>query len=404
MTPEDALNLALNDQTTEETLESMKISIDSHFLQLILSESSPESFDKIFQRWCNVKFLILNSIESVTESKAIKIIGRLKNLGPEILTDLNNSNNLTELSKLPSVDFTYQITKLVTEKCIKLFARSTIDYLLRTQWFGIADDVVTLGCERHDDALLYHSLCRGNVTEEAIVRAIKYVLTLTENSTIVKQVFFALLFGGLKQNGDGVRYNEHNLIHAFKTNLDVDEVEALLDWANVWLVVSKKSNNDEEMDVEVKKFDDGTSAALFMEAINVSKMALSRKNSKQMWWVWNVDEASAERRRSYKAAVELVSILIDSHLSTLLLNDRFHEALPELLGSVHKDNEYLGSVERGLSAAMSLLLDQNGLPFKNGRKAEPKKKQVKEQRKNWRKMVGEINDGVGEYSVEVFNI
>jgi hypothetical protein len=100
----------------------------------------------------------------------------------------------------------------------------------------------------------------------------------------------------------------------------------------------------------------------------------------------------------------LASYLIDGHIATLLLTPSLHPLLEILSNHIQKESRYLNMLETRIKGPMSIFnVPESAVKMKKG-SVDREKAVGKALRKRWKRMVHDVQDGVGKYAIEVFEL
>ncbi|KAJ3191406.1 hypothetical protein HK101_007805 [Irineochytrium annulatum] len=187
--------------------------------------------------------------------------------------------------------------------------------------------------------------------------------------------------------------NDVRMAMAMKKALGVECVESLLKWC---LHVMEK---DRAKHAEVSEAEPGwVSVARELRAQIAHEDPSLRR---QLWWLWK-DDAGDHNAMLFDVAVSLMSLVVDSHLPVLLLTPSLEGLLTKLSGIVSADLKVMSLVERKLKGCLSPFVP--GRIIAKGSTEATEKEGAKEVRTRWKRMVQDVQDGVGKYAVEVFTI
>ncbi|KAI9337962.1 hypothetical protein BDR26DRAFT_863362 [Obelidium mucronatum] len=135
---------------------------------------------------------------------------------------------------------------------------------------------------------------------------------------------------------------------------------------------------------------------------------------RQLWWLWDTPGKKNEYSDAVCQAIDVVNLIIDVHLTTILLTPSLHQLVERLRVCISSDLHMFHMMHRKLTGALSVFEVSESAKNKaaisvtglSGDQKVQKKQEVvgTELRKRWKRMVAQVNDGVGSYAVEVMGI
>ncbi|KAI8814766.1 hypothetical protein BJ742DRAFT_784317 [Cladochytrium replicatum] len=433
-------------EVLDDSLDGIKLdvselsTVDSFYVSKLLESGIKEdAFELLFTQWMNVKMGLMDAhggayVRGTTKKKYKKLHGG--RVGEPLLA----------LSEVPAIELSQPVLSLITRKSFsdpkRFWPSKVLEYLLRSQLiassrFAVnASSLIQMILVRGDLSLLYLAMKNVAEMDEAeLVDVIRYfsfsaepfsqpedgaassestaaVLRwpnpetrrkrfeeVTGESTIVSDLFLSIVFGR--------RRNDMLMTRAMRRGLGIMEIQFLLEWS--LHIFNSLEDSMEDDAAPLSDVNADLSAAL--EGIR----AAQRGASSALWWVWST-EPNAEsipdlRRDLFSAAVDLTTMLIDSHLPTILLTPAIHPVVISLSEHIHSEAKELTGLQRGWASPMALFdTDKSARDakskdedIKSAKKQKPSTEKVLE-RRQWKKMVSNLTDGVGQYAVEVFTI
>ncbi|KAJ3084502.1 hypothetical protein HDU99_000504 [Rhizoclosmatium hyalinum] len=135
---------------------------------------------------------------------------------------------------------------------------------------------------------------------------------------------------------------------------------------------------------------------------------------RQLWWLWDTPGKKNEYSDAVCQAIDVINLIIDVHLTTILLTPSLHELVQRLKACINSDLHVFDMMQRKLNGCLSAFELSEVAKNKaaasvaglSGDQKIAKKQEVvgTELRKRWKRMVAQVNDGVGTYAVEVMGI
>ncbi|KAI8851161.1 hypothetical protein BC829DRAFT_127863 [Chytridium lagenaria] len=171
--------------------------------------------------------------------------------------------------------------------------------------------------------------------------------------------------------------NDIHMSRAMKV-LRVEDLEILVEWAKSLVVKDERET-------------------LYHLNKKAEVEELQREERKPLWWLWPAENAHALH---YDMALDVLTLIIDSNLSAVLLSASLQERFEGLAEVLNVDMKVMSLLERRLKES---LVPFNAPPKKQKKKVEGADKED-QHRQRWKRMVADVHDGVGKYSMEVFKI
>ncbi|KAJ3021550.1 UNVERIFIED_CONTAM: Nucleolar protein 11 [Siphonaria sp. JEL0065] len=222
--------------------------------------------------------------------------------------------------------------------------------------------------------------------------------------------------------------------------LNVDQVEVVVGWVVGLLevdvrlkteVARKRAASEKRKEIAAKgasnsgKKKGGVSAAAIADATkfgfvdqlserDLDECLAESEVRRQLWWLWDTPGKKNEYSDAVCQAIDVVNLIIDVHLTTILLTPSLHELIERLKVCISSDLHMFNMMQRKLNGALSVFELSEAAKTKaaasvaglSGDQKVQKKQEVvgTELRKRWKRMVAQVNDGVGSYAVEVMGI
>ncbi|KAJ3070727.1 hypothetical protein HDU98_006248 [Podochytrium sp. JEL0797] len=132
---------------------------------------------------------------------------------------------------------------------------------------------------------------------------------------------------------------------------------------------------------------------------------------RQLWWLWDTPGKANEYSGAVMQAIDVINLIIDVHLTTILLTPSLHDLVVRLQVCVSSDLTMFNMMQRRLNGCLSVFELSEAAKTKaatsmaglSGDQKSAKKQEVvgTELRRRWKRMVAQVNDGVGSYAVEL---
>ncbi|KAJ3214382.1 hypothetical protein HDU67_001715 [Dinochytrium kinnereticum] len=178
--------------------------------------------------------------------------------------------------------------------------------------------------------------------------------------------------------------NDVHMSRAMKV-LRVEDLEVIVVWAKALVMTDcreKRFRVGEKREKEETAVDNGEGDEETIEG------------RKPLWWLW--PEKKSKHAMRYDLALDVLSLIMDSNLSSVLLSPSLQERFEGLSEAVSVDLRMLSLLQRKLKESL--------VAFGSSEKAAETKasaKAGKEKRARWKRMVAGVQDGVGKYALEV---
>ncbi|KAI8622759.1 hypothetical protein BC830DRAFT_1087672 [Chytriomyces sp. MP71] len=186
--------------------------------------------------------------------------------------------------------------------------------------------------------------------------------------------------------------------------LSVDEVTVVVDWVMQLLELDlrKKSEIARRRAALDKKKSKGVLP--WIDALQEADLDASAAQSeirRQLWWLWDTPGKKNEYSESICQAIDVLNLIMDAHMTTILLTPTLQSLVLRIKTCVDSDVALFSLLERKLRGCLSVF----ELPAAKAAGDKDKKQEVgQELRQRWKRMVAQVNDGVGSYAVEVMGI
>ncbi|KAJ3208085.1 tRNA:m(4)X modification enzyme TRM13 [Entophlyctis luteolus] len=144
-----------------------------------------------------------------------------------------------------------------------------------------------------------------------------------------------------------------------------------------------------------------------VEKDDLARAGTEVENRRQLWWLW---DAPGKSNNDYVGAVcqaiDVANVVIDGHLTVILLTPSLQQLLERLKKCVESDLRLFGVLERRLNGCLSVFEQQQQQQQQKLDEVQKSgsRKKGHELRHRWKRMVAQLNDGVGNYAIETMTI
>ncbi|KAJ3117543.1 hypothetical protein HK100_000800 [Physocladia obscura] len=209
-------------------------------------------------------------------------------------------------------------------------------------------------------------------------------------------------------------------------HLTVDEVAVVVEWAVNLLEIDLRRDNEllnrkamlEARKVAADQAADANGAVgvvkrevgTFFETIeadDLEAIANMKDLRRQLWWLWETPGTMNEFSDVVSQVIDVVNLIVDMHLTMILLTPSLQNLLLRLKECVELDLKMFSVLERRLNGCLAVF----ELPAGGKKQIETEAKKEKkpessglELRQRWKRMVSQVNDGVGGYAKNIFTL
>ncbi|KAJ3264659.1 hypothetical protein HDU77_007850 [Chytriomyces hyalinus] len=184
--------------------------------------------------------------------------------------------------------------------------------------------------------------------------------------------------------------------------LNIEELHVVVDWGVQLLEIDVRKKSEVARRKAALEKRKGTKQVYAlvdeMQAADLEASSSESEIRRQLWWLWDTPGKKNEYADSICQAIDVMNLVIDAHLTTILLTPSLQDLVARLKACIDSDLHQFSLMERRLLGCLSVF----ELPTKT---TSDKKQEVGQQlRQRWKRMVAQVNDGVGTYGGEVMSI